>query len=62
MKGICCTCQSPHPVRNAPPDDLDDESDDPKVDPAADQLMIAHDMWGQRCEGSGTTPQALVDN
>lgn len=58
MRGICCDCQLEHPVRpnNHGIDIFDDEDD------AVDEwVMDDHDAFGSHCEGSGTVPQAIVN-
>ena len=64
MLGICCTCQSRHPVKR----DLkyisserDETEDGPSFDVVPSYLMKSHYAFGRYCEGSGTTPQAILD-
>lgn len=62
--GICCTCQSAHPVYTNP----HPEEDDPEAfgalmmgnDQAQLYLMAKHKAFGAWCEGEGTMPQAVV--
>lgn len=64
LEGVCCTCQSRHPVRHATKghnglldgfDDVDDYEGE-----SGGYLMASHDAFGSFCEGSGTMPQAIV--
>ena len=62
-EGVCCTCQSVHPVRpnrhtSDDPFGFNEELDlDGEV---GEWVMDTHDAFGSHCEGSGTMPQALV--
>jgi hypothetical protein len=62
MQGVCCECQSVHPVRPARRrDDLDlDIDEDNDLGPVGDYVMDIHDFYGSHCDGSGEMPQALV--
>lgn len=62
-EGVCCTCQSVHPVRSSSQTsdnlfgfdegfDLDGET--------GEWVMDTHDAFGSHCKGSGTMPQAVL--
>jgi len=66
IKGVCCTCQSSHPVRSSGGHQVSGldffpfEYEDPAGE-AGGYLMVDHDApWGAFCSGSGTMPQAIV--
>jgi hypothetical protein len=60
-RGVCCTCQTTHPVVAYRPPTYDDgfEYDDLFASPSERYAMAEHDAFGKYCEGSGTMPQAL---
>lgn len=64
MLGVCCTCQEAHPVSESV-GSIDDfwDFEDGEISPAS-YLMAEHDpsFGGGRCEGSGMTPQAIINN
>ena len=66
--GVCCSCQSAHPVSSNPrPEDVSDPGmpDGIARDEAANYLMAKHRQFGDTgvwCEGEGTVPQAIVQN
>lgn len=58
--GVCCSCQSAHPVFSNPDPDPDSPQN---VDEAALYCMASHRTDGDTgpwCAGRGTVPQALV--
>lgn len=65
--GVCCECQSSHPVRPARgrsrsefEEGLDDTDD--QFGEEGEYVMADHYPFGERaCSGSGTTPQAVFD-
>lgn len=62
-EGICCECQSRHPVRpkRHRTDDLCDFDEDFGTDGTVGEwVMDTHDAFGSHCEGSGTMPQAVI--
>lgn len=62
-EGVCCTCQSTHPVRHkgrGADDDLLGFRDEDFDGEAGEWVMDTHDAFGSHCDGSGTMPQALV--
>ena len=63
-EGVCCSCQSIHPVR---PSRVDPETSDlcegfDELEDAERFVMDIHDVFGSHCDGSGTMPQALIAN
>ena len=67
-EGVCCACQSVHPVvpRRTTVEDLDDDFLDffqsVWEEDCFDYVMCSHDVpdTNYHCDGSGTEPQALV--
>ena len=61
MEGVCCECQSVHPIRmkrrTADEHDLDADND---LGPAGGYVMDIHDAWGSHCDGSGAMPQTVL--
>jgi hypothetical protein len=61
MQGVCCYCQTVHPVQpNTSPSLIEFDSDALDHDECDDWVMQTHHAFGPLCEGGGTTPQALV--
>ena len=64
--GVCCECQSTHPVytnTNIPDEEQDDVFGPFGCGEAGNYLMAKHRMFGGTglcCEGEGTVPQAIV--
>lgn len=60
--GVCCECQSVHPVRSARRSGFcDDEVYDCTDSEEFEYVMDAHQPFGERwCDGEGTNPQALI--
>jgi len=64
VQGVCCTCQSIHPLRPSKTsrEDVGHPMTDRDLDgEIVDWVMDTHDAWGEPCEGSGTQPQAVVN-
>jgi hypothetical protein len=62
-EGVCCSCQSIRPIvpKGFSPGDDDDLSLlPPEEGEAAGWVMAIHDAFGSNCEGSGTMPQAVL--
>ena len=68
MKGVCCQCQSIHEVRRYNKKIVYDEYTDHfytdifNDDPGNDYVMVSHNFPNTNiyCEGSNTTPQAII--
>ena len=61
-QGVCCTCQSVHPVRPGTEPGNDRSDDDFDRHETDSWVMDTHYPFGGsvRCEGTGTSPQALL--
>lgn len=62
MEGVCCECQTTHPVhpaRSLREREMDLEEDDSDGE-VGGYVMDIHDAWGSHCDGSGTMPQAVL--
>lgn len=62
--GVCCFCQSAHPVRPSrltldELEELEDQGHGEETDWVMDKHMIFGDS-GPWCEGEGSMPQAVV--
>lgn len=61
--GVCCSCQSAHPVyRNPKPEECADSLTG-EVDKESYYLMAYHRFngdYGPECEGEGTVPQVII--
>ena len=60
--GVCCECQSVHPLRTVSDKELDDSgfARDYDDDSIGKWVLADHDAYGSHCDGSGTMPQTLV--
>lgn len=67
MQGICCGCQSPQDIQlsNLPANQMADlgwdaEDMDRCFGDDHRYVVMEHDFHGQRCDGSGLVPQAII--
>lgn len=64
-EGVCCECQKVNPLRpsNANPDGEDNPfTRIPDDDEVESWVMDTHEAFGSHCNGSGTMPQAVLND